>query len=145
MNPAIILRFRDESENHVFPFFEDTAESFAERAMKSACRTLAAAASDLSAEEDPNAPAVRCYLLRDGASGVGSGGPPDATGGPTIAAKKRVAQVAGLTADEASHALLSLAAQRWAPGQNREAGLHAPPCEASAKQGATRPTLRSVA
>jgi hypothetical protein len=123
MTPAIILRFRDETENHVFPFFEDSAESFAERAMKSACRTLAAAASDLSAEEDPNAPAVRCYLLRDGASGVGSGGPE----GPTIAARKRVAQVAGLTADEASDALLSLAAQRWAPGQNREAGLHATP------------------
>ena len=130
MTPAIILRFRDESENHVFPYVEDTIETFAKRAMKSACRTLAAAASDLSAEEDPNAPAVRCYLLRDGTSGVGSGGPE----GPTIAARKRVAQVAGLTADEASNALLSLAVQRWAPGQNREAGLHA-----------TRTTLRSVA
>ncbi len=105
MTPAIILRFRDETENHVFPYVEDTAETFAERAMKSACRTLAAAASDLSAEEDPNAPAVRAYLLRDG---------------------KRVCQVAGLTADEASDALLALAAARWAPGQNREAGLHAP-------------------
>jgi hypothetical protein len=134
MTPAIILRFRDESENHVFPYVEDTIETFAERAMKSACRTLAAAASDLSAEEDPNAPAVRCYLVRNGASGVASGGPAEAIGGPTIAAKKRIAQVAGLTADEASNALLSLAAQRWTPGQNREAGLHA-----------TRTTLRSVA
>lgn len=105
MTPVIILRFRDATENHVFPLVEDTAESFAERAMKSACRTLAAAASELSAEEDPNAPAVRAYLICGG---------------------RRVAQVDGLTADAASAALLSLAAARWAPGQNREAGLHAP-------------------
>lgn len=109
--PAVRIDYPGGGLTEIYRYAGEDDAALLDRAMKSVCRSLGLRPADLLAEEDPAAPAAAAYLRADSA---------------------RKARAIGLTAAQADEALLSLTAQRWAPGQNREAGLHAPSSTRSA-------------